>query len=164
MTFSSKFHTPIVHTETQKAAPNLFEILNQEHHLLETEQLPAVCTPLHRSASNHPSQNPAEQWRVTRSKLWPLCWSVSKGWHMTNLGRMSVLLLSYPIRSSRALKRVWENVIVQKLWTILGGILLICLTNLVRLVRVFRPHFAQNHQFYVYNQILIRSRPPMTLH
>jgi len=61
MTFSLKLHTSVVHTETLKVAPNLFEILNQEHQLAETEQPAAVSTPLHRSASNYPSQNLAKE-------------------------------------------------------------------------------------------------------
>jgi hypothetical protein len=53
MTFSLKLHSPMIHAETIIAAPNLFEILNQEHDLLETEQPQTVSTPLHRSAYSH---------------------------------------------------------------------------------------------------------------
>lgn len=48
MTCSFNSHTPIVHTETIIAAPNLFEILNQDHHLPETKQPRAISTSLHR--------------------------------------------------------------------------------------------------------------------
>ncbi|KAN0114679.1 SNF2 family N-terminal domain containing protein [Hyaloscypha variabilis] len=47
MTFSLEAHTPIIHAETAISAPNLFELLNQEHDLEETEQPMAVLTPLH---------------------------------------------------------------------------------------------------------------------
>ncbi|KAG4441377.1 hypothetical protein IFR05_003134 [Cadophora sp. M221] len=50
MTYSLETNAPIIHAETAIAAPNLFELLNQEHNLAETEQPQAVSTPLHRFA------------------------------------------------------------------------------------------------------------------
>ncbi|KAH7343013.1 SNF2 family N-terminal domain-containing protein [Rhexocercosporidium sp. MPI-PUGE-AT-0058] len=47
LTFSLETHAPIIHAETVVAAPNLFELLNQEHNLKETEQPRAVSTQLH---------------------------------------------------------------------------------------------------------------------
>ncbi|KAL5313425.1 hypothetical protein ACEPPN_019158 [Leptodophora sp. 'Broadleaf-Isolate-01'] len=47
MTFSLETYTPIIHAETAIAVPNLFELLNQEHNLKETEQPGVVSTPLH---------------------------------------------------------------------------------------------------------------------
>jgi hypothetical protein len=69
MTFSLEVHTPIIHAETAIAAPNLFELLNQEHNLKETEQPMAVLTPLHRSVSNPLPEEFTEKGRVIRSRL-----------------------------------------------------------------------------------------------
>jgi len=69
MTFSLEAHTPIIHAETAIAAPNLFELLNQEHNLKETEQPMAVLTPLHRSVSNPLPEEFTEKGRVIRSRL-----------------------------------------------------------------------------------------------
>lgn len=69
MTFSLEAHDPIIHAETAIAAPNLFELLNQEHNLRETEQPAAVLTPLHRSVSNPLPEESAERGRVIRSRL-----------------------------------------------------------------------------------------------
>jgi hypothetical protein len=57
-TFSLRLRVPNIQAETIKVAPNLFEILNQDHHLLETEQPGAVATPLHRSISNYSHRTP----------------------------------------------------------------------------------------------------------
>jgi hypothetical protein len=69
MTFALKFHTPIVHAETAIAAPNLFEILNEDRELSETEQPGAVSTILRRLASNRLLQEFTETSRVIRSRL-----------------------------------------------------------------------------------------------
>lgn len=69
MTSSLEAHTTIIHAETAIAAPNLFELLNQEHNLKETEQPMEVLTPLHRSVSNPPPEEFTKRGKVIRSRL-----------------------------------------------------------------------------------------------
>jgi hypothetical protein len=61
MTSSFKLHAPSMHMETLKVAPNLFELLNQDRNLMETEQPSLIGTLLYKSAYKHSFKNFAEQ-------------------------------------------------------------------------------------------------------